>query len=251
MGKNLKNGKVDLLMAKTYKQAYLLGEILQKANTLLRAQEAEELRAIGVPLWSASEANKEGDINDKKGQTVESNNSLHSKIYKKDMDNIYASDLIICCAEGNAIGSMNEIGGVATFNWFHENIEDIMNDPRLTAEQKVELTQKFLEEHPHKTVYCHCDDMRNTQLEEKGWNRSYSINQFLRGCCVSAMNGYGADATQPGIRDIMSWEEVIEQLKLDMMDEDEEVIEDEEVTYDDTQVEPIEFEAVYDSEHRY
>ena len=49
----------------------------------------------------------------------------------------------------------------------------------------------------------------------------------------------------------MSWEEVIEQLKLDMMDEDEEDIEDEEATYDDTQVEPIEFEAIYDSESRY
>ena len=239
---------------KTYKNAYLLGEMLRKANVLLRKQEAEELRALGINLYSAEE---QKDINDKQNQTVKSNDSLHSKIYVKDRNAIYHSDLIICCAEESAVGSMNEIGGVATFNWFHENVTDIMNNPRLSAEEKVALTQAFLEEHPHKTVYCHVDDLRVTDLPETRWNRSYYINQFLRGCCVSAMNYYGADATEEGVRDIMSWTDVIEQLKRDMADEDEnDDFEDEEEIeeyepYDDTQVEEIVFEAVLDSESRF
>ena len=49
------------------------------------------------------------------------------------------------------------------------------------------------------------------------------------------------------IVDDESW--ALHQLETEL--EDEEDIEDEEVTYDDTQVEPIEFEAIYDSESRY
>ena len=33
----------------------------------------------------------------------------------------------------------------------------------------------------NKDVYCHYFDIRNTQLNEKGWRRSLSINQLLYG----------------------------------------------------------------------
>lgn len=49
-----------------YKQAYLLGDMLHKGSQLLRAKE-----------------------------TKESNADLYTHIFKKDIDNIYTSDLII------------------------------------------------------------------------------------------------------------------------------------------------------------
>ena len=64
----------------TYKQCYCLGDMLYKGSQLLRAQEVEQLRAIGVPVYSAAEQNKDGDINDKKNQTKESNADLHAHI---------------------------------------------------------------------------------------------------------------------------------------------------------------------------
>ena len=74
---------IQLENKKEFKQAYLLGDMLYKGSTLLRAQEAEQLREIGVPLYSAAEQNKDGDINDKTNQTVESNNDLHAHIFKR------------------------------------------------------------------------------------------------------------------------------------------------------------------------
>ena len=113
----------------TYKQAYILGDMLYKGSQLLRAQEVEQLREIGIPLYSAAEQNKDGDINDKKNQTKESNADLHAHIFKKDMDNIYASDLIIANPERFAEGSIAELGAVETFNDIHSTMDDIVNDP--------------------------------------------------------------------------------------------------------------------------
>ena len=126
-----------------YKQAYLLGDILNKGSKMLREQEAKELREIGIPLYSAVEQNKDGDINDKKNQTVESNNDLHAHIYKKDVDNIYASDLIIACPETFALGSICELGIVETFNDIHATMNGIVNGS-FTDEEKVKMIQQWL-----------------------------------------------------------------------------------------------------------
>ena len=200
-------------MSKQYKQAYLLGDILNKGSKMLREQEAKELREIGIPLYSAVEQNKDGDINDKKNQTVESNNALHSHIYVKDMDNIYKSDLIVACPETFALGSICELGAVEVFNHLWTVINDIVNNPYGSKEWKIERLQDWLKENPHKDVYVHLDDLRDTNIEEQKWNRSHSVNQFVRGCAVSAMNGRGACASNEGVQDIMTWEEIIEKLK--------------------------------------
>ncbi len=152
----------------TYKQAYNLGDMLYKGSQLLRAKETEELRAIGVPVYSAAEQNKDGDINDKKNQTKESNADLHAHIFKKDMDNIYASDLIIANPERFAEGSIAELGAVETFNDIHSTMTDIVDNPELTAEEKVKAIQQWLEENPYKEVYVHLEDIRCTDIEESG-----------------------------------------------------------------------------------
>ena len=204
----------------TYKQCYNLGDMLYKGSQLLRAKETEELRAIGVPVYSAAEQNKDGDINDKKNQTKESNADLHAHIFKKDMDNIYASDLIIANPERFAEGSIAELGAVETFNDIHSTMSDIVDNPELTAEEKVKAIQAWLEENPYKEVYVHLEDIRCTDIEESGYDRSFYVNQFVRGLAVAAQTGQrGVPVSQGGI-DIMSWDDIITTLRLEI-EEDE------------------------------
>ena len=229
---------------KTYKQAYNLGDMLYKGSQLLRAKETEELRAIGVPVYSAAEQNKDGDINDKKNQTKESNADLHAHIFKKDMDNIYASDLIIANPERFAEGSIAELGAVETFNDIHGTMSDIVNDVRLSAEEKILKIQQWLEENPYKEVYVHLEDIRCTDIEESGYDRSFYVNQFVRGLAVAAQTGQrGVPVSQGGI-DIMSWDDIITTLRLEI-EEDEYDFEAED------EEEEIVFEAVLDSESRF
>ena len=229
---------------KTYKQCYNLGDMLYKGSQLLRAKETEELRAIGVPVYSAAEQNKDGDINDKKNQTKESNADLHAHIFKKDMDNIYASDLIIANPERFAEGSIAELGAVETFNDIHGTMSDIVNDVRLSAEEKILKIQQWLEENPYKEVYVHLEDIRCTDIEESGYDRSFYVNQFVRGLAVAAQTGQrGVPVSQGGI-DIMSWDDIITTLRLEI-EEDEYDFEAED------EEEEIVFEAVLDSESRF
>lgn len=228
----------------TYKQAYNLGDMLYKGSQLLRAKETEELRAIGVPVYSAAEQNKDGDINDKKNQTKESNADLHAHIFKKDMDNIYASDLIIANPERFAEGSIAELGAVETFNDIHGTMSDIVNDVRLSAEEKILKIQQWLEENPYKEVYVHLEDIRCTDIEESGYDRSFYVNQFVRGLAVAAQTGQrGVPVSQGGI-DIMSWDDIITTLRLEI-EEDEYDFEAED------EEDEIVFEAVLDSESRF
>lgn len=228
----------------TYKQCYNLGDMLYKGSQLLRAKETEELRAIGVPVYSAAEQNKDGDINDKQNQTKESNADLHAHIFKKDMDNIYASDLIIANPERFAEGSIAELGAVETFNDIHGTMSDIVNNPTLSAEEKVARVQAWLEENPYKEVYVHLEDIRCTDIEESGYDRSFYVNQFVRGLAVAAQTGQrGVPVSQGGI-DIMSWDDIITTLRLEI-EEDEYDFEAED------EEEEIVFEAVLDSESRF
>ena len=228
----------------TYKQAYNLGDMLYKGSQLLRAKETEELRAIGVPVYSAAEQNKDGDINDKKNQTKESNADLHAHIFKKDMDNIYASDLIIANPERFAEGSIAELGAVETFNDIHGTMSDIVNNPTLSAEEKVARVQAWLEENPYKEVYVHLEDIRCTDIEESGYDRSFYVNQFVRGLAVAAQTGQrGVPVSQGGI-DIMSWDDIITTLRLEI-EEDEYDFEAED------EEDEIVFEAILDSESRF
>ena len=198
---------------KQFKQCYLLGDMLYKGSTLLRQEEAKQLREIGIPLYSASEQNKEGDINDKNNQTVESNNDLHAHIFKKDMDNIMASDLIIANPERFAEGSICELGAVEMFNHIWQVIDEIMNDEHLTNEERVHLMQKWLQDNPYKTTYVHLADIRCTDIEEAGFNRSFYMNQFVRGAAISVQTGKRGVPVRQGGKDVMSWEDIIEELK--------------------------------------
>lgn len=223
---------------------YMLGDMLSKGSQLLRAQEVEQLREIGLQVYSAAEQNKDGDINDKKNQTKESNADLHAHIFKKDIDNIMASNVIVANPERYAEGSICELGAVEMFNHIWQAMTDIINDPRLSAEEKVELVNKWLYENPYKETYCYLADIRCTDIEESGYDRSFYVNQFVRGCIVAVQTGQrGVPVSQGGI-DIMSWEDIIETLRLE--------IEEEEYDFEaEDEEDEIVFEAVLNSELRF
>ena len=233
-----------LTMKTNETKLYMLGDMLSKGSQLLRAQEVEQLREIGLQVYSAAEQNKDGDINDKKNQTKESNADLHAHIFKKDIDNIMAANVIIANPERYAEGSICELGAVEMFNHIWQTITDIMNDPRLSAEEKVELVNKWLYENPYKETYCYLADIRCTDIEESGYDRSFYVNQFVRGCIVAVQTGQrGVPVSQGGI-DIMSWEDIIETLRLEI-EEDEYDFEAED------EEDEIVFEAVLNSELRF
>ena len=64
-----------------------------------------------------------------------------------------------------------------------------------------------------KNILVKLDDIRMTDIPEVGMARSMSVNQFVRGCAVSAMNGRGACAVDHGNKDIMTWEGVLTELE--------------------------------------
>ena len=160
------------------------------------------------------------------------------------MDNIYASDLIIANPERFAEGSIAELGAVETFNDIHGTMSDIVNDVRLSAEEKILKIQQWLEENPYKEVYVHLEDIRCTDIEESGYDRSFYVNQFVRGLAVAAQTGQrGVPVSQGGI-DIMSWDDIITTLRLEI-EEDEYDFEAED------EEDEIVFEAVLNSELRF
>lgn len=202
--------------------AYNLGDMLYKGSQMLRAKECEELRALGIEIYSAAEQNSHGDINDKTGQTVESNNNLHALIYKKDVDAIYHSNLIICNPERFAEGSICELGIVEDFNHWHDSMSKIIYNPNLRDSEKVDAIQRWLEIYPRKEVYVHLEDIRCTDLPESGYNRSFYMNQFVRGAAVAAMTGERGVPVSLGGTDIMSWDEIMSTLKAKLNKEDKE-----------------------------
>lgn len=190
-------------------QIYIIGDLLNKGSVLLREKEAKELRERGFEVYSAIE---DKSINDKSAHTVESNNRLHERIYTKDMNALYKSKTIIATPETFALGSICELGGMEVFNHLHDIFSSILTGD-LTDAEKLNKLNEFLSDHPRKNILVKLDDIRMTDIPEIGMARSMSVNQFVRGCAVSAMNGRGACAVDHGNKDIMTWEEVLTELE--------------------------------------
>lgn len=164
---------------------YLLGDMLKEGSILLRQREAETLRAMGINLYSPIEQKA---INDKSAQTVESNNKLAERIVLKDSNAIRLSNLIIGEVDNNNVGSSVEIGQIMEFNWFWDNISEIVKNSDDTNLRENIL--KFLKTYPRKECYFHTTDIRQTDLPEVGYRRSFSFNQYLVGACL-ALNPIG------------------------------------------------------------
>lgn len=165
---------------------YLVGDILTAGNQLLRAAQAKILRELGLNIYSPIE---DKEINDKTKQTRETNDNLAERIVLKDTAAIRKCDTIIAEVDNNSIGSICELAQIKEMNWFHEQIVDILRKNK--DEDLREKFQDLIKQVPFKTVYCFNDDLRNTNIEEKGNRRSHYYNQYLHGICLEITEGKG------------------------------------------------------------
>lgn len=162
------------------RMVYLLGDMLKKGSVKCREEEVGIIRGMGgYEVYSAIE---QKDINDKKAQTVESNNTLAERIVAKDSEAIRRSDLIIAEIDNNNVGSCVEVGQIMEFNWFRDWIVEILNNSDNKNFRKNLIT--FLGKYPRKECHFHSTDIRMTDLPESGYRRSFSFNQYLVGACL-------------------------------------------------------------------
>lgn len=147
------------------------GDMLSTANQKMHRQENEQLRKLGFKVYSPQD---DKTINDKSNQTVESNNSLAEKIFKRDTEGMDQSDIIIFEVSNNSVGTTTEIGQWAMINL-------ILNTG--------------------KRFFFHSYDIRRTNIPEVGDRRSWSINQYLYGAILS-LNPKG----------IQDWNDIIQEL---------------------------------------
>lgn len=166
---------------------YLLGDILQKGNGLLRKQEADILRKNNLSVYSAIE---QKDINNKYAQTAESNNNLAERIVKKDTNAIRSSGIVIADASNTAVGSSVELGQIHEMNFFTDTLRKLLKEDDKALRDGIE---KLVDDIPHKEVYVQSTDIRRTDIPETGDRRSWSINQYLYGVILNLTNGKGIE----------------------------------------------------------
>lgn len=180
------------------KTMYHIGDIMIKGNQMSRLCELQDLSYINmdVDCYSAMLNEK---INDKTGVTEEQNNKLAEHIYKADIDRLFDADIIVGEVLHSSIGSLCEVAMVDGFKFISEKMDEILKSD---CENKIEEIQK-LSDKLKKDIYYHSFDLRNTDLNEKSWRRSHSINQLLYGFIMHS-------ATD---KDLLTWDEILEKIE--------------------------------------
>lgn len=178
---------------------YLAGDIMTKGSQLARDKEFGELlnKLPNTEIYSPI-ANK--DINDKTNITEEDNEGLAERIVKADVDRLLESDTVVLEYQPHAIGTITELGILYGFKKACELMEDIIDNPfeadHIKLEQLFELRNKLKPK-----VFVHSDDLRNTELNERGFRRSHSINQFAYGVIMDLAY------------DIKDWDKIVRELQ--------------------------------------
>ena len=178
---------------------YLAGDIMTKGSQLARDKEYGELlnKLPNAEIYSPI-ANK--DINDKTNMTEEDNEGLAERIVKADVDRLLDSDTVVLEYQPHAIGTITELGILYGFKKACELMEDILDNPFeadcVKLDQLFELRNKLSPK-----VFVHSDDLRNTNLNEKGFRRSHSINQFAYGVILDLAD------------DIKEWDKIVKELQ--------------------------------------
>lgn len=185
------------------KQVYLAGDLLKKGSIMLRNAEAEELRSVGVKIYSPIE---DKSINDKSNVSKEDNDKLAEKIVKNDTKAIIESDYIVIEPQDNALGTMVELGQIKGMKDASKMIMDKLiqfnRDGRCSysdlVHEMVNISKKL-----NKKVYPHYEDIRRTDIPECGDRRSWGINQYVYGVCLDLTDGKG----------LYEWDEIVEIMK--------------------------------------
>lgn len=152
-------------------------------SNLARQYEYDKFQKMGLHCEVYSPVMNKS-INDKSNVTEEENNKLAEKITQADMERMWKSDYVVISPEQSAIGTLCELGTLYGWKTFAENIAEVIalcsdfgeNDTE-TLKRVTEIINKIR----NKKIYAHYFDIRNTDLNEKGFRRSFSINQLLHG----------------------------------------------------------------------
>lgn len=180
------------------KKVYLAGDMLPKASQLLRAQEREQIKEIGLDFYNPMD-NK--DINDK---SKVDNEGLAERIVRADTDAIISSDIVVIEPQPFALGTLVELGQIKGMKDLAKMILEIYedNDPIKAVSLIADLAEKV----QNQKVFPHYEDIRRFEgagKDEEGDRRSLGINQYVYGVCLDLTDGIG----------FYEWNEVLEELK--------------------------------------
>lgn len=180
------------------KKVYIAGDMLTKGSQMLRAQEREQIKDIGLPFYNPMD-NKE--INDK--ANLDNNEGLAEKIVRQDTDAIKESDVIIIEPQPFAMGTMTELGQIKGMKDMAKMILELAeegNNPLVMLGEILQLAEKV---HNQKVLPHYEDIRRFAGVTESGDRRSLGINQYVYGVCLDLTGGKG----------FYEWDEILEELK--------------------------------------
>lgn len=184
---------------------YLGGDIMSFGSNLARQYEYDKFQELGLDVDVYSPVQNKS-INDKGSVTEEENNHLAEKITDADIERLWNSDFVVMSPEQSAVGSLCETGCLFGWKYMAERLMEVyIKSLRKTGDKK-EAADDLIKEIlriSDKKDYFHYFDIRNTNLNEKGWRRSFSINQLLYGMILyTAENG-----------DFESFDDIMQHLK--------------------------------------
>ena len=164
---------------------YLGGDIMSHGSNLVREEEYNKVMDLGINAEIYSPvANK--DINDKSlpgltmEQKIEKNNHLAEEIVKQYCDILWKSNTVVMSPEQNAIGTLVELGILYGWKTFAEYITNAIQKS-YNKEDVIEKINDIVKDNINRDIYLHYEDIRDTDIPETKWRRSFSINQFLYG----------------------------------------------------------------------
>lgn len=181
---------------------YLGGDIMSFGSNLARQYEYDKFNELGLDVNVYSPVQNKS-INDKNAVTEEENNKLAEKITEADIDRLWNSDFVVMSPEQSAVGSLCETGCLFGWKWMANKLLEIAANERGDEQDLLAHLLEELQRIAKKKDFFHYFDIRNTQLNEKGWRRSFSINQLLYGMILyTAENG-----------DFESFDDIMQHLK--------------------------------------
>ncbi|UGL60659.1 nucleoside 2-deoxyribosyltransferase [Staphylococcus phage vB_SauM-HM01] len=199
---------------KTYKKAYLCGDMLHKAQFEYRKKQKEELEKIeGILVYNPS---SNENINSKKEAD---SFKLAERIVEQDTQAIEESDIYIIdlpTADAGGRGSITELGQIyqmkrqaqITIDRLEEflgiNYHDVEDNTIKTVEilkNEIKEQQKIID----RPVFIFCDDIRwsTSDMNDHMDRVPYSFNAYNYGVALSLTDGKG----------VISWEEVLGELE--------------------------------------
>lgn len=186
---------------------YLGGDIMTFGSNLARQYEYDKFKEMNLDVDVYSPVMNKS-INDKTSVTEEENNHLAEKITEADIERLWNSDVVVMCPEQSAIGSMCETGCLFGWKYMANRLLEVLDNA--AVEDRYDDMYDELTRIRDKKDFFHYFDIRDTQLNEKGWRRSFSINQLL----------YGMILYTSKTGDFNKFEDIMEMLKEEYSEND-------------------------------